>query len=425
MADIDLLRQLTGANTPPATLGSLGRSLLAKGRPLEAIPLLWQAIRDSAEINLSLYPLLSALLDTGQAGQALWLLRSPPKEQQWEMRFHFLQEAVLAKRFDLVETMLKHSSDATIERMIDEFWLALVRYRTGRHDEAVRLFRRAGALSRCAWAEGFHLWFIPAFTAVGETLLDGQELAELEAEADTGSEPLEWIRRPEPDPLKSGPVVVMGCDEKYFIRFADDSLRGVIDGGVFDRCHIHVAGCGDECRLLMETLRDRHSEISLDFSTGPRPSENVLVHYASCRFFIAEYLMRFYDSDLVIVDIDSKMNGNMPALLELMKGNDIGAFCDKTTLPWLSVLAGVVCLNNNERTHRYLRILSRALRNRIQAAPLWMVDQSALYCVMSYLQSTDSLRVASFGEETGHKLEWALEPLIDGEGKKELRRNAR
>lgn len=420
-SEADLRRQLAERPGSAAAQGALGRLLVARGNAEEAVPLLRQAVEDATEFSACCFPLLIALIGSGRCEQALAFMDRYPEGVRAELRFHLHKEAVLAERFDVVEALWNRRAAAPVERLIDGFWKAVVLYREGRHDDAVANFHGAAALGRALWQQGLRYPFIAHFTQFGATLADAKEMAEIEAQPPILGRPVEWLQDEQPGAARTGPVVVMGCDEGYFVRFAENCLSGLAEGSFTARCHFHVVGCGADGQGLIRRLRDSFPGLHLGFTAEPAPASAHLVHYASCRFFVAAELMDHYRSDLVITDVDSRPTRNIHALSDLMVDHDVGAFANGMAMPWLAFAAGLVWCRDTEATRRFLQLSAGIIRRRIDKSPLWMLDQAALFCAKTYLQSHGALRFRDFRASTGWEVGEVLETIPTAEEKRALR----
>lgn len=420
--EVDLRRRCMGPEANAAACGELGRFLAGQGRLKEAIVLLESAIDDPQEFFRSWVVLLLAWIDDGSVSKALTFLQSRPPQLSWMLRFHFLKEAARTRRFDIIESIHRTSDPNTVEAMIDSFWLAYAEFHRRRHDQAVDLFHEAAAMGQAAWNKGIRLRFIPDFIAVGAPLLSSRELARLDLSPDEVSpQPcLQWIETKDQSEVRNGPVVVIGCDERYFLRFSDECLTAMRRNG-FSRCHIHLAGCGSEARALMPKLRSRFPELAINFTVEPQPAVNRLVYYSSCRFLYAPQLMEYYQTDLVITDIDSSLTTNANLLPDFLGDHDIGAYFVADTMPWLTFLAGLVWCRPTPATKKFLRLVANALSAMLPFRTEWMLDQAVLYCVNQHLVSQGDLRSQDFAAVTNQNIEWVLAPLTTSEEKSELR----
>ena len=108
--------------------------------------------------------------------------------------------------------------------------------------------------------------------------------------------------------VPSTPVIMAGCDSKYFMKFAPafvESIRQNVTGNV--GVHIHVINPTDEVMALATYLNSiTHHPVTYTFQDqdlSEYASEQIRALYASIRFLVAPHILQHAEK-LLILDID-------------------------------------------------------------------------------------------------------------------------
>ncbi|GAB6052363.1 hypothetical protein JCM17960_11830 [Magnetospira thiophila] len=198
-------------------------------------------------------------------------------------------------------------------------------------------------------------------------------------------EPMDWEAPPAPRltlnlPTRSldGPLVLACCDEAYFIAYGQrflDTLSAVRPGTAI---LLHIIGPNDDGNGLRDQLSRAHPNLLFSFEDGLLTPAIA----ASRRFQIAQAVRVFYDTDLILSDVDSAFGENLPRLLAAAEKAPLALIGRPLQLaPSLLFSAAFVWLRRGSPVAtRFLAEAARYLGAKL-ADPFcpWTVDQAALY----------------------------------------------
>jgi hypothetical protein len=189
-------------------------------------------------------------------------------------------------------------------------------------------------------------------------------------------------------------VILVGCDTNYFRYFPKLllslilAIRGVTKP-LNVVIHISIAEASSaQIRFLEESavwLNDHVPQLSLSFAAGELPSRDPGL-YTCIRFLALPKLLQTYDSNVVILDIDSAAPLDFFSRLDKLSGHDFALRqhnfehgIQVRGEPW-SINASEMFISNSSWGRKFARFM----RNFIQKAfdpslsTTWTIDQSAL-----------------------------------------------
>ncbi|MDA1330217.1 MAG: hypothetical protein O3B43_04005 [Chloroflexi bacterium] len=182
-------------------------------------------------------------------------------------------------------------------------------------------------------------------------------------------------------------IVLISCSEGYLDVFSDYFIR------TFRRknsniIHFHVlAEDVETTRDYLVALKERHSNIrySIEAISGKSQTYITLARYLICRD-----LMRRYNSDVLISDIDLRVDFDLrPICRELKSKNFDFGLCDAGySVPWAKFAAGLSYFRvANHATDVYLELLSTYLTTVYSDGGFWTMDQTGMLMAHECMQA--------------------------------------
>ncbi|HLN23689.1 MAG TPA: hypothetical protein VK558_06870 [Patescibacteria group bacterium] len=250
----------------------------------------------------------------------------------------------------------------------------------------------------------------------GRLIAGGEDLRQrLETEA-----PVPAVTFLSPPLAQMDGVLFAACNSGYFNamgeRFVDAmaELRGPTLG-----IHVHVAGPDQASRELMERLTLRHGA-AVAFSIEEPPLVASVTYYSCARFFVMEEMLGFHGKDILCLDLDQSLTLPPQTLLAQSRGYDFCCFStdrnDPASIYWATIMSFP---HGNARTLSFIDVLRRFCWRELSNPSFvnWMLDQAALYSLLSDPGIREGLRFGDFRSLMGLKLSEVSVPIIS-EGEK-------
>jgi hypothetical protein len=215
-------------------------------------------------------------------------------------------------------------------------------------------------------------------------------------------------------------VLFAACNSGYFNamgeRFVEAmaGLRGAKQG-----IHVHVVGPDDASRALMAELTRRHGA-ALAFSIEEPALVASVTYYSCARFFVMEEMLNFHGKDILCLDLDQTLTQPPVKLLTQGQGHDFCCFStdrnDPASVYWATIMFFAY---GNARTLYFLDALRRFCWRELSNPSFvnWMLDQAALYSLLSDPVVCERVRFGDFRSLMGMKLSEISMPTIS-EGEK-------
>lgn len=192
-------------------------------------------------------------------------------------------------------------------------------------------------------------------------------------------------------------VFLIGCDDGYFNRFSSSFLGTLYETNDNITVHFHIIGDESSIReqraLLAKTLRKDRKNL-IEFSFEAKPAHGNKTYYALSRFVIASQIMKHYQSDLIIGDIDAAVIGDLHLVKSHVGDSDVGV--DKSSdpeafrkFPWNSISGCYLYIRNTPKGLDYARAISLLMLETFNpnSPKTWWLDQSVLYCATYYMEN--------------------------------------
>lgn len=183
------------------------------------------------------------------------------------------------------------------------------------------------------------------------------------------------------------PIVLISCSDGYLRVFADYYIR------IFRRknqniIHFHVLAEDVEVtRDYLVALKKKHSNIrySLEAIAG-RPQTYITL----ARFLICRDLMKHYNSDVLISDIDVHPDFDLSLIGRELRAKECDfGLCDAGySVPWAKFSVGFSYFRvANHATDVYLDLLSRHLVSLYSGGGFFSMDQVGAVLIYEYMQA--------------------------------------
>ena len=137
--------------------------------------------------------------------------------------------------------------------------------------------------------------------------------------------------------------------------------------------------------LTALTARHSHIRYSIEAIAGKSKNYITLVRYLIC-----SDLIKFYNSDVLISDIDMNLNFDLQTICSELKARNFDfGLCDIGYLvPWAKFAAGLSYFRvANPATDAYLGLLSKYLTTLYSDGGFWTMDQTGMLMAYECLQA--------------------------------------
>ncbi len=189
-------------------------------------------------------------------------------------------------------------------------------------------------------------------------------------------------------------VTLISCNSPYvrkygvpFIRSFAESNRGA------SLLHLHVydpdATILDEVTALL--ARSGIVNYAVTTENSPFPGHAVQqrkAYYACGRLVHLPYWLDLYRCPILSLDVDFIVERALDPLIAAARDCDVGLNArNPVDSPWLDVIANLIVANPTPAARRYFAAVKNYALAFLRREPeAWLVDQSALYCVLKMLE---------------------------------------
>ncbi|MDO6567895.1 hypothetical protein Q4561_12560 [Alteromonas sp. 1_MG-2023] len=185
-------------------------------------------------------------------------------------------------------------------------------------------------------------------------------------------------------------TTVVASDSKYFLLFFDIYQKSFKARNSGYQLHFHIVNPSEAVKVEIDKYRKTAGDINFSYSTAEN-STNIKALYASIRFLIVGELLQYYNSPILITDIDVGFSGNLADLKFEEDSADIALkIRDESNLfPWRVIPANTTVFNNTEGAMQFIQYFSNyfySIYGDGEGSNIWWIDQSALYSLYSYFK---------------------------------------
>jgi hypothetical protein len=161
--------------------------------------------------------------------------------------------------------------------------------------------------------------------------------------------------------------------------------------------HLHVYDPDDailvEVADLMAGSGLSHYAVTTEICPFPAQAvQQRKAYYACGRLVHLPYWLDRYRCPILSLDVDFIVESAFDALIDAARQFDVGLnLRDPVDSPWLDVIANIIVANPTPAARRYFAAVKNYALDYIRREPeAWLVDQSALYCVLKMMERFDA-----------------------------------
>ena len=250
----------------------------------------------------------------------------------------------------------------------------------GRYDEAQRMFAHSVELAgRFSYARlvAFDRATFDAVTGAAEAVPQPRQAAQAGAQAGA-------FRY----------VTLISCNPPYVRKYGLPFIRSFAAQDRGDSLlHLHIYDPDDTILNEVQDVISRSglTRYTVTMETSPfsaHETKQRKAYYACGRLVHLPAWLDSYACPVLSLDVDFIVEDTLAGLVDAAAGSDVGLNArDPVDSPWLDVIANIIVANPTPASRRYFAAVKNyALRYLRQEREAWLVDQSALYCVLKMLE---------------------------------------
>ncbi|TYL43548.1 hypothetical protein [Dickeya sp. ws52] len=233
----------------------------------------------------------------------------------------------------------------------------------------------------------------------------------------------QWVKNVDVDSVK--PTVLIACDLKYYYEHAIGLIYSIYDTNKNNlNVHLHIYNIDGKTVDDVINKSKKLPEINISCTTESIGFEQgINVHYACRRFISANYLQKFLNRPLIIVDADCLIRKNWNTIkFDVSKYSVVLAQSENTPF-WEKAIAGFVYLDGSEYSRRFIKKVSFFIWNNLKKGnAVWFLDQVALSAVMEKTSDQSEMGKidASFMCDVNHRdnsFSWVVTTIKDAKNR--------
>jgi Tfp pilus assembly protein PilF len=215
-------------------------------------------------------------------------------------------------------------------------------------------------------------------------------------------------------PLDYRYVVLISCDPAYLRKHGFAFIRSFAEhaqGG--NLLHVHVYDADDplidETREVARQAGLVRIAMSTEKCPFPRSEPQQRKSYYACgRLLHLPYWLNHYQRPLLSLDVDVIVKGRLDSLVGAATGGDLALnLREPIDSPWLDVIANIIIAKPTAAARRYLEAVGQyALRYIEREREAWLVDQTALFCVLKMMARFGEPPTVAWIAESQHPCLW-------------------
>ncbi len=193
---------------------------------------------------------------------------------------------------------------------------------------------------------------------------------------------------------RSGHVTLISCNPPYVRKYGFPFLRSYAEQAQGDGLlHLHIY---DPDKTIISEVRNLIAECGLRHlvattETSPFPPEQVRqrkAYYACGRLIHMAAWLQQYKRPVLSLDVDFIVEGRLENIVAAAAGADL-ALNPRVPAdsPWLDIIANIIVANPTPAACGYFSAVANYAIDMLEHEPeAWLVDQSALYCVLAMMR---------------------------------------
>jgi hypothetical protein len=211
-------------------------------------------------------------------------------------------------------------------------------------------------------------------------------------------------------------VILISCDTLYMRKHGFPFIRSFAQKGAHSGLlHVHIY---DPDGTVVSEVREIAAQAGLAgfaitteaLQIPASEPQRRKAYYACGRLIHMPFLLQHYRLPILSLDVDIIVTGGLDSLFDFSVGSDV-ALNKRNPIdsPWLDITANILVVNPTVAAIRYMSIVGNyALRWIGREADAWMVDQTALFCVlrMMTLYAPEQVPAVAWIAQTDHPGLW-------------------
>lgn len=190
---------------------------------------------------------------------------------------------------------------------------------------------------------------------------------------------------------RSGHVTLISCNPSYVRKFGMPFLRSYSEHAQGDGAlHLHIYdpdnAIVDEVRTLIGRCGLANFVVTTEQSPFPPERQRQRKAYYACgRLVHMDYWLEHYAQPVLSLDVDFIVEDRLEGIVAAAAGADI-ALNARVPIdsPWLDVIANIIVANPTPAARAYFAAVRNYALAMLEREPeAWLVDQTALYCVLA------------------------------------------
>ena len=189
-------------------------------------------------------------------------------------------------------------------------------------------------------------------------------------------------------------VTLISCNPHYVRKYGYPFIRSFAERGHdASLLHLHIYDPDptilDEVRRVI--ARCILARYAVTTETSPFPEHAVQqrkAYYACGRLVHLPYWLDRYRCPVVSLDVDFVVEGVLDGLVDAAREHDVGLNPrDPVDSPWLDIIANIIVANPTAASRGFFAAVKNYALTYLRREPAaWLVDQTALFCVLKMLE---------------------------------------
>ena len=215
-------------------------------------------------------------------------------------------------------------------------------------------------------------------------------------------------------PAECSYVVLISCDSAYARKYGFTFIRSFAmhaQGNNILHMHIYDADerIVDEAKDVAQTAGLVSLAISTETSPFPQVEKQRRKSYYACgRLVHMAYWLKRYQRPVLSLDVDIIVQGELATLVDTAGASDVGLNRrEPIDSPWLDVIANIIIGNPTAAAIGYFTAVANyALEYIKREGDAWLVDQTALFCVLKMMNRYASAPSVTWISESNQPSLW-------------------
>lgn len=257
-----------------------------------------------------------------------------------------------------------------------------------------------------------------SFTHAAQGCLSFRDYKIISDTSNIKNEKESWINRylsdivfhENPKQVKDSSVLFLTCcDQKYFSLFAENLACSCLQYNLSIYLHFHVVNPDENTFEQWESLKTNLPNSRISFSYEKIDILNLKAYYSMVRFLRVIDFMERYNKDIILIDTDSVVIGDLSPYLQFVDQFDVCLEIkkDDNYFPWRSIPAGLIVGKANPNSKIFFSMIFKYLEKVFlpnTKQNFWWIDQNALFAAYNWCQQHEtSIKIGNLYDFGMHK----------------------